>query len=203
MNRRTFSSAALAAPLMSSCSYDRYFDIEWDEEVLLHDGRVILVHVKRSYDRRNNTSERYPEHPRLVSMGFSFDTGHKKIFQHTFLGGALHFLDEKDDKWYIGYNADYADPSVQIGNRNIYPHVAILNADGSLQKPNSWNDIPLEIKNANILPDTPNSKVISVFNGKRLTHAQKMAHWAKFPTGAGWGTIDRITPQPISSGDKK
>ena len=31
--------------------YSRFFDIAWDEEVQLHDGRVILVHVKQTYER--------------------------------------------------------------------------------------------------------------------------------------------------------
>jgi hypothetical protein len=202
MNRRSFTAAALTAPLLSGCFYDRYFDIEWDEEVLLHDGRVIVVHVKRTYERRGNRTEKYPEHPRLVSMSFSFNAG-KKIFQHTFIKGVLHFLDEKDGRWYIGYNADPGDPSVEIGTRMLYPHIAILNIDGSISKPESWNDVPAEIKNANILPVTPNPKVIAKFQGKLITVEEKTAHRSAYPTGAGWGTIQRITPKPINQGVKK
>lgn len=43
------------------CIYDRYFDIEWDEEVLLHDGRVIIVHVKNTYERRGGGLKKYDE----------------------------------------------------------------------------------------------------------------------------------------------
>ena len=54
MNRRTFAAAA-ALPLLEGCkeAYPRFFDIEWDEEVLLHDGRIIWVHVKRTFERRS------------------------------------------------------------------------------------------------------------------------------------------------------
>jgi hypothetical protein len=198
MNRRNLIAAALTVPLLSGCLYGQYFDIEWDEEVLLHDGRVIVVQVKRTYERIGARIDKYPEHPRLVSMSFSFDTGDKKRFQHTFKKGVLHFLDERDGKWYIGYNADPGDPSVEIGTRLLYPHIAILNIDGSISKPESWNDVPAEIKNANILPATPNPKVIAKFQGKLITVAEKMAHWSAYPTGAGWGMIQRITPQPIN-----
>lgn len=183
--------------------YPRFFDIAWDEEVQLHDGRVIVVHVKRTYERRGMRLERYPEHPHQVSMSFSFDMGKKKIFRHTFMRGTLHFLDEKNGKWYIGYHADSGDPSVEIGSRLLYPHVAILNSDGSIDKPKSWIEVPAEITSANILPATPNPKVVSKFNQSRLTVAQKIAHWSMYPTGAGWGTIHRITPRPISQGEKE
>lgn len=183
--------------------YPRFFDIAWDEEVQLHDGRVIVVHVKRTYERRGKRLERYPEHPRQISMSFSFGIGQQKIFQHTFTQGTLHFLDEKNGKWYIGYHADPGDPSVEIGTRLLYPHIAILNVDGSFDKPKSWSDVPAEIKNANILPATPNPQVVSKFNGRRLTNTEKMTHWSMYPTGAGWGTIQRITPQPIVPGEKK
>jgi len=183
--------------------YPRYFDIAWDEEVQLHDGRVIVVHVRRTYERLKNELERYPKHPRLVSMSFSFDKGNKTVFQHTFKGGTLHFLDEKDGKWYIGYHADPGDPSVEIGTRLLYPHVAVLNVDGSISRPQSWGDIPSAITKANILPATPNPKVIAKFQGKTITIEEKMAHWNAYPSGAGWGTIHRITPLPINQGERK
>lgn len=177
--------------------YPRFFDIEWVEQVQLHDGRLIDVHIKRTYERRGMRFVRYPKSPKLVSMSFSFDAGRGKNFQHTFKGGTLHFLDEKDGKWYVGYNADAGDASVELGTRLLYPHVAILNRDGSIEKPHSWVEVPAEITKANILPSTPNPQVISKFHGKYLTVAEKMTHWATFPTGAGWGTIQRITPQPV------
>jgi hypothetical protein len=48
MNRLTFSVAAAALPLLEGCSetYPPFFDVECDEEVLLHDGRVIWVHER-------------------------------------------------------------------------------------------------------------------------------------------------------------
>lgn len=203
MNRREAMLCGVCAPLLSACFYDQYFDIDWDEEVLLHDGRVIVVHVKRTYERRGNRLERFPEHPRQIAMSFRFDRGPGHVFQHEFKRGTLHFLHNKDGRWYIGYHADPGDPSVELGTRLLYPHVAILNVDGSISKPQSWSDIPAELITANILPATPNPKVISKFDGSRLTVAEKMTHWGLYPTGAGWGTIQRITPQLVHQGEKK
>lgn len=183
--------------------WPRYFDIEWDEEVQLHDGRVIVVHVKRTFERPGRRLLRYPEYPRQSSMEFSFDAGPQGRFQHTFKHGTLHFLDQVDGRWYIGYHADPGDPSVEIGTRLLYPHVAVLNIDGTIDKPKQWNDVPAVITKANILPATPNPQGVSKFEGKRLTVAEKMAYWGMYPTGAGWGTIHRITPQPTIQGERK
>lgn len=45
VSRRTLLATAMSIPLISGCLYDRWFDLEWDEEVLLNDGRVIVVHL--------------------------------------------------------------------------------------------------------------------------------------------------------------
>lgn len=183
--------------------YPRYFDIEWDEEVELHDGRIIVVHVKRTYLRLKIEFNRFPKHSRLVSMSFNFDKGNGSTFHHTFKGGVLHFLDEKNGKWYIGYYADPGDPSVEIGTRLLYPHIAIINNDNSTSRPKSWSDVPPEITRANILPVTPDPKVASKFHKKFITVEEKMAHWNAYPTGAGWGTIHRITPSSKNQGERK
>lgn len=183
--------------------FPRQYDIEWDEEVLLHDGRVVLVHVSRSYERPGLRLERHPEHPRFLGMSFRFEPRPGQAFEHRFVRGTLHFLDEKDGRWYIGYNADPGDPSVEIGARHLYPHVAILEPDGTLRKPSSWQEVPAEITRANVLPATPNAKVIAQFAGQRLSVAAKTAHWQAYPTGAGYGRIHRITRRPPAQGEEK
>jgi hypothetical protein len=184
--------------------WPRFFDIEWDEEVLLHDGRVIVVHVKHIYQRKGLRLEQFPEDTYSRGMEFSFEINpQKKLFTHYFKRGVLNFLDQKDGKWYIGYYADSGDESSEIGSLEIYPHIAILNQDLSITKPKSFNEVPVEIKEVNIMPATPSAKVLSKFNGKTLTLPTKMQHWKEYPTGAGEHTIHRITPQPITHGATK
>lgn len=191
---------------VAGCSreYPPFFDIAWDEEVKLHDGRMIVVNVRRTYERRGGQQyEQYPEYPRLASMTFSFERKKGQIFEHTFNRGTLYFLDERESIWYIGYNADKGDASVAIGNTDIYPHVALLNPNGSISKPKGWTEIPSEIKEINILPATPNPKVISRFQGRHLSHAEKMAHFDAYPTGAGYRAITRVSAKKSSSGEPK
>jgi hypothetical protein len=179
--------------------WPQYFDIAWDEEVQLHDGRVIVVHMKRTYQRIGLRLERYPQITYFKSMEFSFDTGFPTgKFTHVFnKPGDINFIDFLNDKWYIGYNTDSADNASEFGITNLYPHVVIICRDGSLIKPNSWEDIPSIITNVNVMPPTPNVIGISKFNNSVLTVDEKMRHWEKYPTGAGEHTITRITAAPI------
>ena len=184
--------------------YPRYFDIAWDEEVQLHDGRVIVVHVKRFYQRKWPMLERFPKYPYRMGMEFSFESGpYGKRFSHFIKRGNLGFLDQKDGKWYIGYGMDEGDLAAELGSRAIYPNVAILNPDGSITKPKSWDEVPSEITQVNVMPSTPDEQAISKFNGTRLTLQTKMQHWAANPIGAGEHTIHRITPKPIIHGETK
>ena len=178
--------------------YPRYFHIEWDEEVQLHDGRMIVVHVKRFYQRKGLMLEQFPKYPYRMGMEFSFDRGPPGgRFTHYFKRGNLNFLDQKDGKWYIGYSADEGDVSAELGSRDINPNVAVLNSDGSVSKPKRWDEVPNEITQMNIMPSTPDEQAITKFNGTKLTLQTKMQHWAAYPTGAGEHIIQRITPQPI------
>jgi hypothetical protein len=195
---------ALAGYVLMVGLYPRDFTIQWDEEVQLNDGRVIVVHVKRAYQRKGLRLERFPKYPHRMGMEFSFDAGLPTgRFTHYFKNGVLNFLDQKDGKWYVGYYADAGDDSSELGSREIYPHVAILNPDGSITKPKSWAEVPSEITQVNIMPATPDEQAISKFNGTRLTLRAKMQHWAAYPTGAGEHSIHRITPQSTIQGAKK
>ena len=207
--RYTLGGLAIALVLgvtyvLSSGLYPRFFDIAWDEEVQLHDGRVIVVHIKRFYQRKGLMLERFPKHPYRMGMEFSFESGPSgQRFSHYLKRGSLAFLDQKDGKWYIGYGMDEGDIAAELGSRAIYPNVAIVNPDGSITKPNSWDEVPSEIKQVNIMPSTPDEQAISKFNGTRLTLQTKMHHWAANPIGAGEHTIQRITPKPIIQGETK
>ena len=44
----------MTAPLLTTAcqkDYRQYFDIEWDEEVELHNGRIIIAYVKKTFER--------------------------------------------------------------------------------------------------------------------------------------------------------
>jgi hypothetical protein len=180
--------------------WPRYFDIAWDEEVQLHDGRIIVLHIKRTYERLGLRLERWNGIKRGTE--FSFEPNPNKKFVHKFDAGDLEFIDEKNGFWYIGYYADHGYSSSDLGSRHLYPHMAILDVQGKITKPESWNDIPIEITEVNIMPPTPNSEGTAQFRNSLLTLETKKKHWKKYPTGAGEHEISRITEQPISGENK-
>ena len=65
--------------------YPREYDIQYDEEVQLHDGRIIVVHIKRVYRRKGLMLEKFPKYPYRMGMEFSFESGPAgKRFSHYF-----------------------------------------------------------------------------------------------------------------------
>lgn len=187
---------ALAIYIWNYGLWPQYFDIAWDEEVRLHDGRVILLHVNRTYERQGRRLERWSGIQSSMEISFETETSKGK-FSHKFERGHLVFLDQKNGKWYIGYYAGSVNPSTDIGNRSIYPHVAVLESNGIISKPVSWNDIPRSIVELNIMPPTPDSNGVTKFNGTVLKLETKYQHWVEFPTGPGAHSITRITEEPV------
>lgn len=113
MNRRTFAAAA-ALPLLEGCkeAYPRFFDIEWDEEVLLHDGRIIWVHVKRTFERRSQY-DRWEGIHRDTEV--SFDAGEKiGVWTKRFERYDTAFLHSKDQNWYFALGVTTGSPPVQL-----------------------------------------------------------------------------------------
>lgn len=181
MSRRSLLALAGSVPLLSGCFYDQFFDIEWDEEVQLHDGRIIIVHVKRTYERLGGIRTRWEGVHRDTEI--SFDAGGKigritKKFQRY----DVTFLHQKADKWYVGLVETTGTPPVKWINFET-PFLA-LQPDGEWTKERLEN-FPAEFVKYNVMPDTPDSKGIAKFNGTRLTNSEKVAHWKRFPGGAG------------------
>lgn len=80
--------------------YPRYFDISWDEELRLHDGSVIVVHVKDTYERRGSRLSRYADAVRRRTQ-VTFDAGPSlgHITFSTRLG--IRLLDRVERNWYV------------------------------------------------------------------------------------------------------
>ncbi|MFS2035132.1 hypothetical protein ACEN8I_14010 [Polaromonas sp. CT11-55] len=102
MKRRALLLAAASTSLLSGCLYDRWFDLEWDEEVQLHDGRVIVVHLKRSYERLNQGFTRYGGTIISRDTTLTFDAGGTtgKVTQ-LFKGFGPSLLDQHEGAWYV------------------------------------------------------------------------------------------------------
>lgn len=180
MNRRSFTAAALSAPLLSGCFYDRFFDIEWDEEVLLHDGRVIVVHVKNTYERQSKSLKQYDENKimfRSKTLMFESAPGQQQTF-HTRM--PIAYLGKFNKDWYVvisgkGPYGNYPDEMpTRWGNdfTTLLQRVAILQNDSFT--PISWDIAPSELVKMNLIESAFFADFVA-WNGKRLTLDQKKA----------------------------
>jgi hypothetical protein len=160
--------------------YPQFFDIAWDEEVLMHDGRVIVVHVKRTFERLNSFDRWRGVHR---DTEISFDAGgmigrYAKSFQRY----DVTFLEYQRDRWFIGLIQTTGTPPVQWVDFS-YPFL-VLEPDGHTRKAAIAN-FPEEFTRYNVMPLTPDANGIAKFDGQILTTKVKMKHWSENPRGAG------------------
>jgi hypothetical protein len=173
--------------------YPKNFVMEWDEEVKLHDGRIIVIHRKHNLERRGLKLTKYPDNYaefRFISESFRFESSPGKVFEHTFVEGGLNFLDEVDGQWYIGYLGNRAHPSNQIGNTKIEPMVAVLASTGELKKVEGWHAVPAVLRTRNILRNFPPS-YIAPFSGSILRQKEKLELELAHRASGDWDQIIR------------
>lgn len=182
MNRRTFASAAIAAPLLSACSYERFFDIEWDEEVLLHDGRVIVVHVKNTYERRGQGLKQYDETQitfRHKELTFESEPGKRVTFITRM---PLAYLGQFGEIWYVvifgqGPYGNYPDEMPDHWGTDFSASMMRLaTLQGDTFIPTRWANSPEPMKSMKWKVNLMTSifwNDFSKWNGKKLTLGQK------------------------------
>jgi hypothetical protein len=187
MNRRTVLAMAASAPLLGACFYDQYFDIEWDEEVLLHDGRVIVVHVKNTYERRGQGLKQYDETKitfRRKELTFESEPGKRVTFKTRM---PVAYLGQFEKDWYVvisgqGPYGNYPDEMPNHwGNdfTTLEQRLAVLK-DGAFQ-PVGWKTAPQQLTTMNLMGSVFFTDFVA-WNGKRLTLAQKNDFQNAHPT---------------------
>jgi hypothetical protein len=173
--------------------YPRFFNIEWDEEVRLHDGRVIEVHIKNTYERLHHEFGRYTSAiPRDTEI--SFDSGNGKVTQ-LFKGYHPLFIGQHQGTWYaVIYGGDYHG-SKSIPDQNWGEHwydcspAAIL--QGEKFRPFPIYDLPEIFTKPNMILLYGDAKEHSQFSGKKITLEDK-ANWLNIhPPGYGHAVICR------------
>ena len=184
MNRRTALVIAGSAPFLAACIYDQYFDIEWDEEVLLHDGRVIVVHVKNTYERRGKGLKQYDETKitfRRKELTFESEPGKPITFKTRM---PLAYLGQFEKKWYVviagqGPYGNYPDEMPDHWGNDYSPSIARLATlqDGAFI-PTRWANAPEPLKSTGWQVNLMTSSFWSAFpewNGLKLTLNHKNA----------------------------
>ncbi|MBP7111648.1 MAG: hypothetical protein KBA82_01415 [Nitrosomonas sp.] len=190
MNRRNFTAAVVTAPLMTGCIYDRYFDIEWDEEVLLHDGRVIIVHVKNTYERRGGGLKKYDETKitfRRKELIFEAAPGKFVTFSTRM---PVAYLGNFDNDWFVvisgqGPYGNYPDElPTRWGNNfsTLEQRLAILQNGTFL--PVDWDRSPSALTTMNMLESAFFIEYVA-WNKKRITLEQKKIFNNTYPSPYG------------------
>ena len=147
-------------PLLGSCSLFQPETkvIEYDEEVKLHDGSMIWVHIKRHYERSNgreisNWFQGYEKGWGAKEVEISWDTGFPNVGRKKVTySQSFAFINKFDNKWYLyGVNS----PSQTTENKgarvnNGVTYMTIIDNSGYV----SNQDISNEIKYINILNPT-------------------------------------------------
>ena len=165
-SRRAFLSSLMAAPVLTvGCWHGRYFDIEWDEEVELHNGRIIIVHVKRTFER-----VKHMRHSRWKGMRESteiaFNAGGKiGNYKKKFDGYDIDSIDFNRGNWYIkltGLDRALRKPEHKEIAEQMLP-VWIIQSNGNERAAESWSEVP-HFPKFNMMRVVPDSEAMSKFN---------------------------------------
>ena len=141
-------------PLLGSCSLfqPKTKVIEYDEEVKLHDGSMIWVHIKRHYKLVGGAigDPGWRESTYMPSaVEISWDTGfpnvgRKSVTSKSNDGSQIFSIDKVYDNWYIIASMGLNEPDYQKGIPIGETHTTVLfiiNSEGKFLQPNN-SDIP-------------------------------------------------------------
>jgi hypothetical protein len=195
MNRRSFP-AAFVTPLMSGCLWDRYFDLAWAEEVQLHDGRVIVVRIKHTYERLQRGFTRYGGRNLLRDSAITFDAGGTiGLVSQELKGGWPLSLEQVDGSWYLVFywNSGWS-PSLR-GSQDWGPdqnghgqRVAVL--QGTQFRAISICALPAQVERPNLLLHRDNLSELASVSGSLIT-LQTKRQPDQAPNGPGEARIER------------
>lgn len=164
------------------------FDLEWDEEVLLHDQRTIVVHIQRSYERHSLFSRAGSVR---LATGISFDAGPPfGRVSHQFAPEEVALIDQHQQVWYFVA----APPAAGLRQDEPLPVFWTLRPGQALQPARRGEKLPDTFTRWNVMPATPDAAALLQFDNTRLELAQKMRHWAAHPRSEGDASI-RLGPQ--------
>ena len=187
--------------------YPRFFDIAWDEEVQLHDGRVIVVHVKNTYERQRRGFQPYDESKIILlhkALTFEPEPGRTHTFKTRM---PVAYLGQFDKKWYavISGQGPYGNYPEEMpthwGNdfTTLEQRLAIL--DGDTFRPISWDLAPPQLTQMNLMRSAFWNEFVS-WDDKRLSHIQKKAFNEAHPTPYRQEITRPLRLQKVQ-GDKK
>lgn len=190
--RRIQLKTALLLPAtitgLAACQQqERFFDLEWDEEVKLLDGRIITVHIKHRYMRIDGRFYGYSDISVPIDSTLTLDTGSSAgtVVQY-FKGFQTSFLDQHQGIWYGVLRGKYYPGSRETPGQDWgemegpSAQWAIKLVEGKWQ-PISMSRLPASFLKENIYHFPSPASSYQQFNGKKITLADKTDLRIKFP----------------------
>jgi hypothetical protein len=177
--------------------YPRYFAIEWDEEVQLHNGQVALMHVKQTYERHGHRLQRFGG-ALFRKNEFTFDAGadHGRVTFTSRLG--IRSIDRIQGNWYVvlygqGPYGNYPDEMPdRWGMDYTINEERLAKLQGTIFRPISWDDLPADaIRNPNMVLGSIPIDVLFQFHEKRMSLEDKKRLREKYPPGPDASKISR------------
>ena len=183
-------------PLLGACSpfQPKTKVIEYDEEVKLHDGSMIWVHIKRHYERSNgreisNWFQGYEKGWGAKEVEISWDTGFPNVGRKSvFFQEQIFTLDKINNYWFVYGGSDNQKNTLESGTINcnsvgtMYFNNANclvkINSSGQFIKP-ILEDIQL-IQHGNILYSY-NFEFINSQANRKLSWENKIALQSSYP----------------------
>ena len=183
-------------PLLGACSMfePKHKVIEYDEEVKLHNGGMIWVHIKRHYERSNgreisNWLQGYEKGWGAKEVEISWDTGFPNVGRKSvFFQEQIFTLDKINNYWFVYGGSDNQKNTLESGTINcnsvgtMYFNNANclvkINSSGQFIKP-ILEDIQL-IQHGNILYSY-NFEFINSQANRKLSWENKIALQSSYP----------------------
>jgi hypothetical protein len=195
------------ATLSSGCLYDRSFDLEWDEEVQLEDGRIIVIHLKQTYERLNQTLSRYGGTILTRDTTLTIDTGSDGgVVTQLFKGFHPMFIGQHNGRWYAVLYGGYYNRSRELQGQDWgelegpYGQWAVQLHQGKWI-PISMSRLPdaFQIPNVLMLYGTAEEHV--AFDKRKVTLKDKRAWLASHPLGYAHVRLTRPTATSAKRAD--
>ena len=172
------------------------FDLQWDEEVQLHDQRIIVVTLRRTYERSKLLSSSGSVR---LATAISFDAGAPfGHFSHQFGPEDVALIDQDRQVWYVV--AAPLQTSAGTGQDGLV--FWTLRPGKALQQATSAEKLPESFTRWNVMPAMPDAALLARFDHTRLGLAEKMRHWSAYPRPDG-AEVMRLGPRDADAAARR
>jgi hypothetical protein len=179
MHRRSLIGMTCLAPLLTGCIYSRTFELEWEEEALQPDGRIVVVHLKRKYERLTQGFTPYGGQNLFWESTLMIDAGPPLgRVRQLFRGFWPMFVGDHANVWYAVIAGGYPNlpAGSEVQNWGDYEtdssQLAIKLVDGAW-KPVSLLELPEVFQRPNLLIPAEDLSKLAQFDGKRVRLSDK------------------------------